>query len=248
MRVTVNRDMSCEVTLRGVAISEQEGAFVDLKHFPERINELHEAQVWPAFGQFIQGINRLRDMRTSGSKAGGDTPGGYGAPFVDVTFADTSLSRSPKVPFVLLHQFPTLSDVTIAGDLEIEVCESYGFFPDGDEAHSTRIWFKGTRDQAEQAFPVILGFLAAQSAELYRLIVEQDAWLHDFETVHITVIQDSGTGDCFPMERKADMWVWENVVLTGLCVIIDGEPYPIHSRMPLIADVKHKGKHFVITE
>ena len=254
MRVTVNLEMSCQVTLRERAMSTQEGAFVDLKKYPERINELHEAQLWPAFGQFIQGVNRLRDLRTSGSKADGDTPGGHVAPFVDVTLADTSLSRSADVAFVLRQQFEMLNDVTIAGDLEIEVCESYGYFPDGEEAYSTRIWLKGTRDHAEQAFPVILGFLAAQSAELYRPIVAQDARsteriaIQDFETVHVTLTEDSGTSDSFPMELKGDRWVWQNVALTDQCVIIDGEEYPLDNKVPLYANVSHKGKRYEITE
>lgn len=254
MRVTVNPEMSCEVTLQEEGMSTQEGAFVDLKKYPERISELHEAQVWEAFGEFIQGVNRLRDLRTSGSKADGDTPGGYADPFVDVTFADTSLSRSADVALALLQQFEILNDVMIAGDLEIEVCESYGCFPGGEEACSTRIWLRGTREQAEQAFPVLLGFLAAQSAALYRPLVGRDErpavriTVQDFETVHVTVVGGPGDGDCFPMEFRGDRWVWKNVELTDQCVIIDGEEYPIDRAVPLIADVSHKGKRFVITE
>jgi hypothetical protein len=124
MRVTVNPEMSCHVTLRETAASKQEGAFVDLKQSPERISELHEAQVWPAIGNFIQEVNCLPDFRTTGSKAEGDTPGGYAEPFVDVTFANTSLSESAEVLFYLRVQFQLLQSVTIARDLEIEVCES----------------------------------------------------------------------------------------------------------------------------
>ncbi len=182
MRVTVNQEMSCQVFLREQnAPQEGEGAFVDLKKYPERINELHEAQSWPAFGEFIRGINCLRDLRTSGSKAEGNTPGGYAEPFVDFTFADSLLSKSANVQYALRELFIMLTDIAIADDLEIEVCASAGYFPGGEEAHSTRIWFKGSHEQAAEAFPVLLGFLAAQSADMFRQIAQMEMAIDDNE-------------------------------------------------------------------
>ncbi len=179
MNVAVNQEMVCQVSLRKQAASEHEGAFVDLKKSPERVLELPEARDWPAFGKFLADINRLADWRTSGSKAIGKTPGGHDAPFVDVAFCDPVVAQSENAQAVFRSAICELNDITsIAPDLTIELCASLGMYPDGEEAQATRIWLIGSRQQAELAFPVLLGFMAGQPAEMYRKIAEDEKSLN----------------------------------------------------------------------
>lgn len=60
-----------------------------------------------------------------------------------------------------------------SSDVALEVCDSYARFPDGSECPSVRIWFFGQRNSIERVFPLLLGFLAAFSAEDFDELIRE---------------------------------------------------------------------------
>lgn len=56
-------------------VSTTRGKYIDLKNEPGRAVELPEAREWPAFGDFIEAINRCPAFRTAGCATdGGSSP------------------------------------------------------------------------------------------------------------------------------------------------------------------------------
>jgi ppGpp synthetase/RelA/SpoT-type nucleotidyltranferase len=91
-------------------------------------------------------------------------------------------------------------------------------------------------------------------AESLRAIVRSSApspdkiTVNEYKSVYVTLVDEPGTGNSFPLTFVGDKWVWENVSVTDQHVIIDGEKYPIQSKVPLFASIVHKGKRFAITQ
>jgi ppGpp synthetase/RelA/SpoT-type nucleotidyltranferase len=91
-------------------------------------------------------------------------------------------------------------------------------------------------------------------AESLRGIVRQGAphpestRARDYKSVYVTFADEPGTGNSFPLELRGDKWLWENIAVTDEHVTIDGNQYPIGRKVPLYADIVHRGKRFIITE
>ena len=174
MEVRIDFGVACELMLHEDSAPVGEGDYVDLKANPERVGELLEAQQWPEFGEFIAAINRLPPFCTAGSKAQGGTPGGFDHPFVDIALSDEKLAESEMLLEVLQHFFSGLQYIPFDDNFVLEVWGSKNTFPDGNEVMSARIWFRGSREQAERTFPYILGLLAGQQTEMYQAIFEDE--------------------------------------------------------------------------
>jgi hypothetical protein len=65
--------MTCRTTQHDKAISARQGAYIDLKKEPQRIDELSEATEWPALGDFIRQINdsTVDERRTAEERKNG---------------------------------------------------------------------------------------------------------------------------------------------------------------------------------
>jgi hypothetical protein len=172
--VQFNEVMACKVRQFSNGVSANQGRYLDLKLHPEQAAELPEAKEWPALGQFIAAVNRAGGFRTSGCMATGVTPGGHPAPYVDI-FLDQPLTRtSPKALRKLASALEELNDGTTVPNLTLELCNSAARLPDGEEIQSVRLWFIGTRDVAERAFPLIIAKLQEQRLADYIPVAEQD--------------------------------------------------------------------------
>lgn len=178
MQVTINPEMSCDVVLREQGAWEgKEGPYVDLKQNPHDLYKLPEAKQWPELGTFLLGVNALPLFRTSGCKAMGETPGGYGDPFVDISFADIALAKSELTCVKLAISLQALDADIKAEKLVLELCLSYAHFPGGLECCALRVWLRGPKAEAQMAFSAICRCLNSQDEAPYREIVAAEQML-----------------------------------------------------------------------
>ena len=69
----------------------------------------------------------------------------------------------------------------------------------------------------------------------------------EYKSVYVTIQLPGREHQTFPLERRGDYWMWENITLMNERVCVDGNAYPIQSKNPLFVDFIHKGIRYVIT-
>lgn len=172
MKVRYNNEMTCGVFQHNRDISAHQGQWIDLKQFPDRACEMPEAKAWPGLGKFVADINRDTPFRTTGCTAHGKTPGGHDAPSVDIAFDDQRLRGSENAHHQLQEDIRWLDGSGMAKQLTVEMCDCNALMPEGAELFTTRLWFLGSRPQAEEAFPAIVSLLSKLEPEKYVPLTE----------------------------------------------------------------------------
>jgi hypothetical protein len=172
--VKFNEAMSCQVRQFSEDVSASQGRYLDLKLHPEQAAELPEAKEWPALGAFIGAVNKCDGFRTSGCMVAGNTPGGHPAPYVDIYLDNHATRVSPSAVQKLVSALKELNDRTIMPTFVLELCNAAARLPDGKNIVSLRLWFIGTRADAEKAFALIVTKLGAQKITDYIPIAAQE--------------------------------------------------------------------------
>jgi hypothetical protein len=145
-------------------VSDKQGKYIDLKQQPERASELPEANEWPAFGDFLEQINRCEAFRTVGCSLDCpfdcDAPDDGQAPFVEIAL-DHEMIRNSREALRHLYcgHLRYLHIPVINREFELQVNDSTAQLPDGQELVSLRLWLLGPRPAVEVAFSLIVAVL-----------------------------------------------------------------------------------------
>ena len=168
MQVRFNSTMTCDIYQHNHDTSTDQGRYIDLRKNPELAADLPEAKAWPALGMLLESINRTDAFRTTGCTAPGMWSGGHDAAFVDVAFDDDWLGRSRQAHKHLQNELIKLDGNPAGGEMILELVDASAKLPDGTKLLSTRFWFLGTKQQAEESFAPIVSLLRDQRAAVYK--------------------------------------------------------------------------------
>jgi hypothetical protein len=174
MIVRLNERSTCDVFQTEKDVSAKRGKYIDLKKQPERANELPETKEWPAFGAFLEALNRCEAIRTAGCSLDGESPSGEIAPFVEIVLDHEWTQHSPTALRHLYCRLHELNVPGVAGNFILEVCRSTAHMPDGGDLDSFRLWLLGSRPELETAFPLIVAKFKGQLIRDYVPVAEPD--------------------------------------------------------------------------